>query len=230
MQNIDFQIFNKSKIPILKEALSDLAFLINKNYSLNASLKLVGDRYELVDRQRAAIMRCVSTIQYQNNTSQKELLVSDLQGKDVAIDGFNLLIVLECAYNKLPIFKGLDKCIRDIASVHGTYKSIQETNFSIELIGEKLSQLEVSSVEWVLDSPIAHSGSLRHKIEQISKRNAWRWSVILHKNPDQYLSELTEKVIISSDSLIIEKSKHWCNLSVYLIENFIKEAWIIDLS
>jgi hypothetical protein len=230
MQKTDNLYFTKENIPLLKEALSDLAFLMDRNYPLNASLKLIGDKFGFPERVRTALMRCVCTKEYLQKIQRTQINVAHLRNQEIIIDAFNLLIVLECAFIQQPIFKGLDTCIRDIASIHGTYKSIEETNFSIQLVGKILSDLQVKKVEWVLDSPISHSGSLKQKIISIAQENQWNWEVILHKNPDQHLIENSEKVVISSDSWILENAKKWCNLSAYLIENFIPNAWIVSFN
>src|SRR4051794_2900931 len=41
--------------PALKAAVSDLSWLLSRGYAGPSALKLVGDRYRLVERQRAAV-------------------------------------------------------------------------------------------------------------------------------------------------------------------------------
>src|SRR5205807_9495166 len=41
---------------------------------------------------------------------------------------------------------GRDRCVRDLSSVHGSYRSVDETDRAIELIGATLDELGVGSV------------------------------------------------------------------------------------
>ena len=49
--------FSPEARPDLAEAMSDLSWLLTRGYAEPSSLKLVGDRYRLVERQRVAVLR-----------------------------------------------------------------------------------------------------------------------------------------------------------------------------
>ena len=50
----DARLFAPEVWPLLREATADLCWLLSRGYADKSALRLVGDRYELVARQRAA--------------------------------------------------------------------------------------------------------------------------------------------------------------------------------
>jgi hypothetical protein len=54
----DAQLFAAEMLPPLRNAASDLSWLLSRGYSSNSALKLGGDRYALRERQRNAVARC----------------------------------------------------------------------------------------------------------------------------------------------------------------------------
>ena len=93
----DHLLFSPKEIPKIKEAILDLSWLLSKGYSEKSALNLVGDRYQLKMRQRMAVLRCVSRRDAIAHRKSKEIAPLDLAGKNLSIDGFNLLITIESA-------------------------------------------------------------------------------------------------------------------------------------
>ena len=56
----DAKLFSPAQLPVLQQATRDLSWLFSHGYSIDASLKLVGDRYQLNARQRLAVARCAA--------------------------------------------------------------------------------------------------------------------------------------------------------------------------
>ena len=53
----DEKLFAPEAISDLRSALADFSLLLTKGYAEKSSLKLVGDKFSLTERQRLAIMR-----------------------------------------------------------------------------------------------------------------------------------------------------------------------------
>jgi hypothetical protein len=53
----DAQLLAADKIPDIRDALADYSLLLTKVYGDKGSLKLVGDRFSLTERQRLTVMR-----------------------------------------------------------------------------------------------------------------------------------------------------------------------------
>ncbi|MEM6698016.1 MAG: DUF434 domain-containing protein, partial [Bacteroidota bacterium] len=160
----DDQYFAPKWYPIFKEAADDLCFLLTRGYGKSSSLQIVGNRYRLNKRQRDALQRICSSEQEIAQRKSTAINPSTLSNATVEIDGFNLLILLESALSGAYVFKGRDGTIRDISSVHGTYKRVQQTETAMKLIGDTLKELSVLHVKWYLDRPVSNSGLLRQKL------------------------------------------------------------------
>ena len=123
----DTKLFAEAVIADLRSAIADFSLLLTKDYADKSALKLVGDRFSLTERQRTAIMRSACSDQQLMSRRQREVKVAELGGKPIAIDGYNVLITIEAAMSGACVFKGRDGCLRDLASIHGTYRKVAET-------------------------------------------------------------------------------------------------------
>jgi len=215
----DEQLFAADRLPVLRTASSELSWLLSNGYAVTSSLKLVGDHHGLCKRQRVALSRVVCADQSREARQAKCLSVQQIKGEDVIIDGFNLLITIEAALGGGVILICRDGCTRDLASVHGTYRSVIETQKAICLIGAVLEMLQPQSVEWLLDKPVSNSGRLAQKIRTEAAEHGWPWNVEVTFNPDTDIIA-SEKIAISSDSSVLDHVSHWVNFSAYVVSIF----------
>jgi len=155
--------------------------------------------------------------------------MDQLRGQPVVIDGFNLMITLEAALGGGPLFVGADGCVRDLSSVHGSYRSVEETDRAITMIGEALQDLDVASVLWLLDRPVSNSGRLASRIKDLADLRDWPWQVDVVFNPDSAIIA-SPAVAVTSDSSILDHVEKWADLKSYLLAHQIPDAWVIDLS
>ena len=144
--------------------------------------------------------------------------VEDLKGAKVAIDGFNLLILLEGALSGAYLFKGLDGVYRDIAGVHGSYKRVAQSEKAIELLGQTLAEWGVQKVYWYLDKPVSNSGRLKTRLFEKAEAAGYDWEVELVYNPDRTVAE-HKGITISADGWVIDESEKWFNMTAFLLEN-----------
>ncbi|MEG0773983.1 DUF5616 domain-containing protein [Clostridium sp.] len=152
----------------------------------------------------------------------------NVKNKEIYIDGFNLIITLEVATSGGTLILCNDGTLRDIAGLRGTYKIIDKTDKAIEFIGNCLNELEVDKVKFFLDSPVSNSGRLKNRILKHSEYWNCNVEVELVNNPDQNLS--TMERVVTSDSVILDNCISWLNLGRTIIENYIRDAKIINLS
>ncbi len=225
----DRRLFADDRLPILRTAVDELSWLLTRAYSMKGALKLVGDKYALTDRQRLAVSRAACSDQSKMRRASTRVEAASAQGEELIIDGFNLIITIEAALGRGVLMLCRDGCIRDLSSVHGSYRSIDETNRAIELIGESLESLRPALVGWVLDRPISNSGRLAKRVRDVARENGWNWSVELAFNPDAEIAA-SNRIAISSDSNLLDRVVRWLNLNRFLIHNRLHESWLIDLS
>lgn len=225
----DRKLFSLENVEKLQAATADLSLLLTKGYAGKSSVKLVGDKFELTERQRLAIMRNACSDQQLKGRLEKQVDIAAAAGEQIVLDGYNVLITIEAAISGGVIFKGRDGCLRDLASVHGTYRKVQETMPAVELIGEFLTKVGADGAVWLLDSPVSNSGKLKSIIEHLAQEKKWNWQVRLLQNPDSEMKK-TDSIVASSDSVVIETSKRWVNLAGQIVKENLPHAWMIELA
>jgi hypothetical protein len=202
----------------LLQALEDMHYLLSRNYPPKAALALVGNRYQLVQRQQQALQGMACSAEELKNRKAKQLSPVALKDQTILLDGFNVLIILETALSGGFVFEGLDGCYRDIASVHGTYKKAQHTEQALIIIGNTLQQLQLQKVIWVFDAPISNSGKLKSFCYELAEKHGFSWEIILDNHPDKYLID-NKGLVCSSDGWVLNECTAWFNLGAWIISN-----------
>jgi len=219
--------FAPRKLPDLRAACADLVYLLSREYGEKSALQLVGNRYSLNVRQQTALGRVAIADNLVKNRLAKQFLASQLAEKTVYIDGYNLLIGVEVALSKGFLFLAQDGCYRDIASVHGTYRRVEETLPALELVADALRELGIQEAIWYFDAPVSNSGRLKTILYELATAQKLNWQIELVNNPDKTIAENAE-IAISSDGWVLDNAKNWFNLLAYLIEHKIKNAEIVN--
>ncbi|WP_051312897.1 DUF434 domain-containing protein [Sporocytophaga myxococcoides] len=204
--------FNETKLPDLRKAVRDLSWLLSKNYNEASSLKLVGDRYRLNLRQQMAIRRSCCTHESLKHRLSIQKDAALLENSDVFVDGFNTLITIESFYSGACLFLGMDGCIRDLASIHGSYKKVMETPEALSQICSFLWALKPRSVTWYFDAPVSNSGRVKTLLKEISPDT----TVELVPDADKQLI-LSKGIIVTTDGPLLDKMTAWYNLNSDLI-------------
>ncbi|MBN2137427.1 MAG: DUF434 domain-containing protein [Sedimentisphaerales bacterium] len=225
----DSKLFASEALGDLRLASADYAMLLTKGYAPKSSLKLVGDRFALTERQRLALMRCACSDGQLHARDSRRISIDDLAGSRIVIDGYNLLITVEAAISGGIILKGRDRCCRDLAGIHGTYRKVTETVPALELIGSFLKEIDPAEVTWLLDKPVSNSGRLRKIMADLAKENPWPWQVELVLSPDAVLRK-ADSVVVTTDSAVLDLCGRWSSLASEIIAAKIPDAWIIDLA
>jgi len=225
----DPELFGPDQLLKLRRAVTELSWLLSRGYNMTSSLKLVGDRHGLRERQRLAVCRSSCSDQNKQRRRDHRVSVEQLRNQSVIVDGFNLMITVEAALSRGPLLIGVDECVRDLSGVHGSYRSVEETGRAISMIGEALQVLGASSVLWLLDRPVSNSCRLAAKIADLAVQREWPWQVDVVLNPDSMIMSSLD-VAITSDSSLLDRAERWADLKSYLLAHQIPEAWVINLA
>ncbi|WP_442266570.1 DUF434 domain-containing protein [Tenacibaculum sp. ZS6-P6] len=200
----------------IKGAVFDMSFLLERGYGEASSCELVGNRYKLNKRQQQAIKGMSAAASAVKNRKEKQISKENLIGKEITIDGFNQIILLESILSNAYVFEGKDGAYRDLSSLHGTYKSVNQTEEAIRLIGDFFQKYKVKKVVWVFDQPVSNSGRMKTKLLTIAEKYHYNWEVILENNPDKVIAN-SEFVAITSDAWILDRTSIWFNLIAELL-------------
>ena len=144
------------------------------------------------------------------------------------MDGYNVLTTIEAALAGGVLLLGRDGVLRDMASMHGSYRKVDETLPALAKIGETLAALEVREALWLLDRPVSNSGRLKAIIEDLAGRQGWNWLVELVHDPDFELAQ-SAAIVASADSGILDLCGPWFNLARETVERHVARAWVLDL-
>jgi hypothetical protein len=224
----DEKAFAPACIGVLREAVAELSYLLTAGYAEKSSLKFVGDHYQLTARQRRAVNGASCSNQSLNRRASRAVATSNLQGCALVIDGYNLLISTEAMLSGGMLFRGRDGCIRDLASVHGSYHTVEETCPALRHIGQALERSGVDEVTWYLDAPVSNSGRLRALLCEESERHDWNWVVELTNHTDETIA-CSHAVVATSDGWILDRAESWANLSEVVAGTIRPEPVILNL-
>jgi hypothetical protein len=225
----DAEAFVMSSWPALRAAVSDLSWLLGRGYAPVSSLKLVGDRWSLTERQRMAVRRSACSDEDRARRQATRLVAADVAGRELWIDGFNVLTTIESHLGGGVVIRCRDGTFRDLAGVHGTYRRVAETSPALELLAACIERLRVGPVQWLFDRPVSNSGRIRRLVLEIASERGGEWSVDLVDNPDPLLKVATAAVA-TADSVILDAGPRWFNLAREVIESTGEVGRVLDLS
>lgn len=225
----DAELFAQAAHPALRLAVGDLSWLLTRGYASPSAVKVVGDRYALNARQRTAVMRCACHDPAREGRAGRRLAPADVAGQPIWLDGYNVLTTVEAALGGGVVLVGRDGAYRDMASMHGTWRGVEETVPALALVGDALARLGVPSAVWFLDSPVSNSGRLKGTIADLARQRGWDWEVRLVPDPDAVLVAAAG-VIATADSVILDGPVRWFGLAEYVVRRDVPGARVVDLA
>jgi hypothetical protein len=225
----DAEAFGPASLPALRAAVSELSWLLGRGYALLSALKLVGDRWNLTERQRMAVRRSACSDEARARRAARHVAVEAVAASSLWIDGFNVLTTIEAWLGGGVVLHCRDGTFRDLAGVHGSYRKVAETVPALETLAAGLVALRVPGVRWLFDRPVSNSGRIRGLVLETADRLALDWTVDLMENPDPVLKQSPE-IIATADSAILDAGPRWFNLARHVIETPGGAGVVIDLS
>lgn len=224
----DASLFAELELPSMRTAVAELAWLLDRGYAERSALELVGNRHGLRARQRTAVLRCVCSEAQRERRRVHRVAPEAVAGQPLALDGFNVLIIVESALAGGVLLRGRDRFLRDMASVHGRYRRAEQTLEASVAIGERLAALAPSSVTWLLDRPVSNSGKLEAALRELAAERGWAWTIELDYHPDRRLAAFPG-VVATGDAWILDHAAQIFDLAEAVIASRCADAWIIDL-
>ncbi len=225
----DERDFAPAALPRLTAAARELSFLLSHGYAPDASLKLVGDHHQLTARQRKAVQRASGPEPALVARRERAVPSAALASERLALDGFNCLITVEAMLASAPILRCRDHVLRDLSSVHGTYRSVLETERAIALLLSTLSRAGVAEVEVLLDRPVGNSGRTRALFEHEGRNLSFALRVSLAERVDPYLAEC-DAIVATSDSWILDRAARNLDLPARVAREAQLPLWLVDLT
>ena len=167
---------------------------------------MVGNRYELTFDERHLLHRGVFSSEDSETRKKKKISMAEIQNKDLAIDGHNVLITLEASLSGRPLVLADDGFVRDISGLSGSFKKTGTTEEAIRLIINFLKKTKPHQTLFLFDAPISNSGELAQEVRTLLKREDLSGDAKAVKVPEKILIGFPG-VIATSDTAIIDQSK-----------------------
>lgn len=217
--------FGPGALAGLQAAVDDFSWLLSRGYAEASGLKLVGDRYRLVERQRVAVLRSSCSDQAHAGRQTRRVEIEALRGRAIRVDAFNLILTLESALGGAVLLRGRDGALRDLASVHGSYRRVAETAPALALARQWLGAWGIGPVLWLVDAPVSNSGRIASLIRAADPS----WSAEVVPDPDPLLMQ-TGDPVATADSRILDGTDAWVSLADALVRAGVPRANIVDFA
>jgi hypothetical protein len=206
----------KLKPKNLQKAAGDFRYLLNRKYPRRAALELVGNRYGLTFDERHLLHRGVFSDSDSRSRRKKRISVKEVQGRDLAIDGHNVLITIEAGLSGRPLIFGDDGFIRDISGLSGSFKKTETTEKAIQLVIHALKNMKPRQTLFLFDAPISMSGKLAQEVRGLLKKENLPGDAMAVKVPEKILIGFPG-MIATSDTAIIDQSKKVLDLAGFIL-------------
>lgn len=229
---LDHELFRPELIPILRDAVNDLSWLRTRGYADASALKLVGDRYQLRRRQRVAVGRCACSESAKILRASRSCELGQLADRPLQVDGLNVITTIEVALSGGVLLLGRDQCLRDMASFHGNYRLVQETERAVGLLLDVIASLAPSETQIYIDRPISNSGRLAGIVRRAGDARRLNLEAITANNVDETL-KASHAIVATADSAILDSCNAWVNLARLAVErnrSQLEPLWLLDLS
>lgn len=223
----DATLFAADALPSLRDAVADLSWLLGRGYVDPSATKLVGDRYRLRLRQRIAVSRSAAGAEIVTARLAKRQDPNSLAGATLAIDAFNVLIGMETALSGGVLLRGVDGALRDLSSVHGSYRRVGVTEAALDALVSTITRWSPAAVTWFVDRPVSNSGRLAGWIRDRAPEDI-EWEVELPYDADGSVID-AGGVGCSADARVLDLAPAWADLVSETVEAHAREAWVVDL-
>ncbi len=204
----------------LEDAYLDLKYLLNRGYRKSYALRVVSDHYRLTVEERHLLARCVFPDAWIAEVREKLLKASELSGRSLAIDGFNVLITLESLVDGKAILCE-DGLVRDLKH-QGKYRVSDRTESLIKEAVKALAGLGVSNLSIFYGRAIPKSGIVRKLTEEALGEFNLSGEVKLVKSPDFKLKGY--EIAATADVGIISKVLH-----VFDVPRLMGDRWNLEI-
>lgn len=152
-----------------------------------------------------------------------------MEGRALSVDALNCVIVVESILSGGVVLRGRDGVLRDMASVHGSYRRVAATERALELLVGVLAEARPSRVHWLVDRPVSNSGRLAEQIRDLDPGlEGMAWAVDTPMDADPVLLASSD-VVASGDANVLDRCGPWVDLPDSVLDR-VDDAWLVDLS
>lgn len=191
----------------IRDAATDLRYLLDRGYPKDYALKFVADHRRLVVSDRYVLSRVVVPTDLAFVRKSKAVTLHELEGKEVFVDGYNVIITVESLLGGFDVYRCDDGFLRDVRGVFQSFKTSPGSMIAVSRILDVLSKGTPRNVTISLDEQISRSGELAAMIRQNMVAHGLPGTCITSKNVDFELKRATGIVVTGDGNVIDAVSK-----------------------
>lgn len=195
---------------VLKDPVYDLRFLLDRGYKKEPAIRTVADKYRLTKKERNFLLRAIFSKKEAREHRKK--LVKNVRGKDLVVDGYNVLITVESGLKKKELFLSDDGFVRDVSATFGKYRISRATPEAIGKILNALKAYSPRSVTFIFDSQVSKSGELCKMFREGMGETGIKGDARTAENADYTITK-SNKIACTSDRAIIKKAEKVLDLA-----------------
>jgi len=203
----------------LSEPALDIRYLLKHGYPGKGAIRFVSNHYRLTEQDRHILARVILSPDVAASRCKKRLACTDIEGRDVMVDGYNVLITIESMLEREPLWLGDDGYVRDTKGVFRNYAASDTTYQAVDAILVLLAGYKARSADILLDSQMSKSGELarfiRSKLDEYSISGDARTS----RHVDFDLKNAGVGVVVATaDGVIIDAVRDVVDIAGCLME------------
>jgi len=215
------------RLDALKEARRDLRYLLDRGYNKQSALKLVGDRYQLSRVERSILFRSVYSEREVELIRSRRADLSELEGEELWIDGFNVLNTVEAILRGDYIILCDDGVVRDFSEMHSKYRITELTEEAVASIAHLLESARVGLAVVLFEEQVSRSGELAALTRRLMSEIGVKCSARTARAVDSELVR-SGKIVATSDSAILLRCRRFIDLPSHL--GILKRAKVLSLN
>lgn len=186
-------------------AARDIRYLLDKGYPKGSAVRFVSDHYCLQKIRRFILSRNVLAPGIASERRMKSVPCSDIRGREVIIDGYNVLITIESYLKGEDMWVGDDGFIRDNRGVFRSHVNDEATVRSVELMLSVAGRNAAGNITVLLDEQMSMSGQLVLLIRRRMAEAGTKGHVLTSASTDHDLKRAGSNVIVATaDGVIID--------------------------
>jgi hypothetical protein len=159
----------------------------------------------LRDHERHVLERLVFAADEAERRRSHLVGAEALTGESLVVDGYNVLISLDCMLCNAPLFLCDDGVVRDIAARRGRYRPGPRSDEALKRLGQFLSACAVERATFIFDRQPSFSGEMAAHCSAALRRWGVQGAARTEERADWALHQAaTTAILCSSDRVLID--------------------------
>ncbi|MCQ1536323.1 DUF434 domain-containing protein [Methanosarcina sp. KYL-1] len=207
---------------LLKPA-RDIRSILRWGYPKFATIRFVADHSRLNAEERYILTRVILPPDRIVSRVNKKVNCSDVKGRDLLLDGYNVLLTADSLLKKETMWFCDDSFIRDTRFYFSKSTQVENIEEALDAVLAFLSENAPKSATFLLDAQISRSGELAGFIRRKLEENGIQGDARTSKTVDFELKKEggnpeSSVVVATSDGIVIDAVRQVLDLPACLME------------